>query len=116
MNAKVELAYKKDHGWHAPGSPTKSVRYALPFFKCLAGIYYHRVRAANQHWRDGKYSHTSVEFWCGNMARLSIGRLFANVPSDGVLCATCEGRAIGAGMVGARLINGRHVLYSPRRK
>lgn len=40
---------------------------------------------------------------------------FFDVPPDRAIhCATCEGRAIGAGKDGARIIAGRTVLFSPR--
>lgn len=42
------------------------------------------------------------------------GVLLAIVPENEVLCATCEGRAIGAGQTESRLINGHMVKYAPR--
>lgn len=99
------------------GNGEKVISHSLPFYKSDRGEYYHRVRAANSHWRNNskKLSHISISFWCGNSGSISgHGKLYAEIPVDGVLCATCEGRAIGAGQDGAQIINGRNVMYSPR--
>ena len=94
----------------------KSVKFALPYYKSRAGKYFHRVRCAQNHWRNGELSHTSVGFWCGNGGFIGEkGKLYAKVPECGVLCATCEGKAIGAGLDGERKINGKEVMYSPLR-
>ena len=102
---------------------------AQPFYKSHSPTskYYHRVRSARQHhigngesamWRP----HVAIHFWCGGSGYLSNnyhgkpkGALHSYIPEDGVLCATCEGRAIGAGKTGVRTINGRKVMYSPRK-
>ncbi len=114
---KVELDATPDVSWHAPGFSTKVARRSLPFYKSRRGQYIHRVRSLHHHWRDGKFSHAWVKFWCGNSGFLDgKGYLMAKIPADGVLCATCEGRVIGAGAVGSRTINGRPVMYSPRKQ
>jgi len=94
------------------------ITHSLPFYKSdQSGKYFHRVRSANNHALFKKYSHTSVRFWCGNSGFISNGkgRLYQKIPDGGVLCAVCEGKAIGAGEDGSRLINGRSVMYSPRK-
>ena len=113
---KVSLKQEKLPEWNAPGHVTKQAKRALPFYKSRRGVYVHRVRSMKQFWRDGKFHHASVQFWCGNCGHLGEqGYLMSSVPEDEVLCATCEGRAIGSGEDGARVINGRPVMFSPRR-
>ena len=93
---------------------TKSIRLSLPFYMSRRGKYFHRVRHADHHWKKGKLSHTSVGFWCGGGGFLGEkGKLYGEVPEDGVLCSTCEGRAIGAGLDGVRVINGKAVMFKP---
>lgn len=41
------------------------------------------------------------------------GRMYAEIPEDGVMCATCKGKTVGAGLEGARDINGQAVMYQP---
>ena len=72
------------------------------------------------HYFNGNYSHTSFSAWCGQTGFHSKGRhgslrLTDNPPDDLPLCATCEGRAIGAGQLGATVIAGRQVIFTPRR-
>jgi len=99
---------------HDNDGRVKNVGYALPYYLSRKGKYFHRVRSAQNHWREGNLSHTSVHFWCGNSGFLGEkGRLFSKVSDDGVLCATCEGKAIGAGLDGERKINGKDVMYTP---
>lgn len=115
--SKVNLAPVAQRGWAAPGHCTKSISKALPFYISRRGTYYHRVRSMEAHWRDGQLSHISVKFWCGGSGFIGKkGTLSQDIPEGQVLCASCEGKAIGAGMGGAREINGRKVMYSPRDK
>lgn len=112
---KIKLAKCKGHDNPFFAKNTKSVQFSLPYFKTRQGEYFHRVRHANNHWRGGELSHTSVGFWCGNGGFIGEkGRLYAKIPEGGVLCATCEGKAIGAGLDGERKINGKKVMYSPK--
>jgi hypothetical protein len=90
---------------------------ALPFFRTYRGQLIHRVRSGRIYLYDGEYSHTSVSFWCGNTGSQSPkkpGEFFAEAPERAVHCAICEGKAVGAGMCGARVICGRTVLFQPR--
>ena len=117
ISQKVKLITKDDEPYSPNGHCSKSVKYALPYYKSRRGDYFHRVRSATNYWREGDLSHTSVSFWCGNSGFVGKkGQLYPEVPADGVLCATCEGRAIGAGLDGARTINGKKVMYSPINK
>ena len=115
--SKIKLEKEKDPFFQG-GILSKSVKYALPFYKSKQGYYHHRLRYSKNHWvrSTGEYSHTSVEMWCGQGGQVNNGRLYAKLPEDSVLCATCEGRAIGAGLDGVREINGRAVMYSPNRR
>jgi len=90
----------------------------LPFYKSRSGERVHRVRSGQALFTDGVYTHTSLSLWCGATGSIgnegSRGYLSAEAPDNAVFCATCEGRAIGAGMDGTRYINGRFCLFSPR--
>lgn len=108
---------KLEKSMHHPAfeKSTKSILLSLPFYKSRSGKYFHRVRCADNHWKKGRLSHTSVHFLCGNGGFIGDkGMLYGEVPEDGVLCATCEGRAIGAGLDGIRMINGKSVMYAAR--
>lgn len=98
------------------------IAFAYPFYKGNAGQYFHRIRSGTTYVRHGDTSHASLSFWCGNSGSIAPegkkqkGQMWAVLPPDAVLCATCEGRWVGAGMEGARDINGRAVHFSPRKK
>jgi len=112
---KIKLQKRKEDGYRPPGHCIKSINRSLPFYLSKKGKYFHRIRTASNHWRDGNLSHTAIHFWCGGSGFLNgNGRLYAEISSNGVLCATCEGKAVGAGVEGARIINGRKVMFSPR--
>lgn len=82
----------------------------------------HRVRSVTLHYWNGKFTHTSVILWCGAQGWLGKrknnnkvpGTLTAEPPDHCDYCATCEGRAIGAGQLASRKINGRMVLFTPK--
>lgn len=113
---KVQLQIRPLVGIDPPGFSARPIRQALPYYKASKGTYVHRVRSGQSHYRDGRLSHIHVDFWCGGHGIPSDnGELLAAVKADDVICATCEGRAIGAGMDGTPVINGRVVAYSPRR-
>lgn len=91
------------------------VKAAPPFVEAISGRYTHRVRSAALHTICGK-THMSVQCWCGMHINVSVKRpnRLTDEPSGRPICATCEGRAIGAGQLGAREIAGREVLYQPK--
>lgn len=103
-----------------------TVKAALPFVQSGAGTYVHRVRSATYHQyysasRGQWETWLAVRCWCGmginigGRRQRSAGRGMLSEPGpDDVVCATCEGRAIGAGLCGAPLIAGRAVKFSPR--
>lgn len=106
----------------------------LPYYQKQPGAYVHRVRRGLIFLRhdgsagpfNGKWSHTAFSFWCGgggfadNSNYGGVGKkrkggfLYEHAPEGEVLCVTCEGRAIGAGMEDSHQINGRMVRFAPR--
>jgi len=113
---KIKLEIKKEVGFQG-GIFSRPIRYALPFYKSSAGKYVHRIRSSQSYYlkRTGERSHISVTFWCGNIGSLGKGKMYSKIDTNMILCAHCEGKAIGAGMDGAREINGRAVMYEPRK-
>jgi hypothetical protein len=95
-----------------------AVARSRPFIEAGVGEYTHRVRSANLHTICGQ-THLNVRCWCGMHLNIGRGttrrtRLVAE-PTGRPVCATCEGRAIGAGLCGAREIAGRPVMFRGRR-
>lgn len=93
----------------------KAIKKSVPFVEAKYGEYTHRVRHVTLITFQNK-SHFSVNCWCGmsmNFGGSGKGQgMFVNGPSAGrPMCATCEGRAIGAGLLGVREIAGRSVMY-----
>ena len=106
---------RENLSWARGAIPVKS---SLPFVESRAGRYTHRVRSAALHTLLGK-SHMGIKCWCGMVIFISKRKpnRLANEPETGrPICATCEGRAIGAGQLGAREIAGREVRYQPMRR
>ena len=106
-----------------PRNPDARNVYAsksLPFAESGAGRYTHRVRefcVINMH-APTFAPHAAASCWCGVTILIGSkpkqrGNSLVSVPSR-VLCATCEGRAIGAGQLGAQEIAGQPVMFSPR--
>jgi len=118
----IRLQQARQPVWEG-GMKNVPVTFAYPYFKSGFGTYTHRVRTAVTHvWKEkGENSHVSLTAWCGCTGFLSRepkpkdAAQYADVPEGAILCATCEGRAIGAGMDGTREINGRSVMFSPRK-
>jgi hypothetical protein len=101
----------------ARGLCVATVSRAAPFVESAAGEYTHRTRQVTLHSILGR-THMGVRAWCGMTLLVAPpkkkGRLvFAPGPGRPI-CATCEGRAIGAGLLGSREIAGRPVLYRGR--
>ena len=98
-------------------SSVHAVRVALPFYRSRRGKYIHRVRYAHNHWNDDRsqISHMSMHLWCGQSGSSTHGHLVGQLQEGDVLCAVCEGKVIGTGIIDAGKINGRAVKYSPRR-
>ena len=122
----VNLEYARLPDWRAPIGPTTYIRVkrSLPFVESSAGKYTHRVRsivimAHDEPLRRIGIAHTAVHCWCGMTILISKKRCHSSnmlvVDPSRVLCATCEGRAIGAGQLGTAEIAGRPVMFSPHR-
>ena len=123
MNKLVSLEVKPKKSYKLGLEPrqwsgsTVSIARSLPFYKSKQSNakYIHRLRSASNHWEKGVLSHTSAHMFC--VASMFIGKgkgiLLAEVPENSILCAVCEGKAVGSGL-DDRKINGRDVMYKPR--
>lgn len=112
----IELKESKKPSYCAPNFSRKSVKKSLPFLESFRGLYAHRVRFVDLH-TTPKGSHFSIKTWCGaafcNGGKGKGQTYFTENPTNNrPICATCEGRFIGSGMIGDRIINGRKVMYN----
>lgn len=103
--------------WQPEGMKLVAIKRSLPFLESTRGRYAHRIKHVTMQTFNGK-SHFIVKTWCGSsFCTGGDGKgqtSFEEVPTDGrPVCATCEGRYIGAGMTGERKINGTDVYYNP---
>ena len=112
---KIQLLKKPFRGWKPDGDTEVELTASLPFFKSKFGAYTHRVRSGRMYFRRNEYSHTAIHLWCGSNGYVGDkGKLLACPASDAIMCATCEGRAIGAGQTDSRILAGRILKYSPK--
>lgn len=102
----------------ADGAKLVAIKTALPFAESIRGRYAHRVKHVSMYTSQKEKSHFIVKVWCG--ASFCVGgggkgwiRLLKEPSNGNPICATCEGRYIGAGMDGERVINGKNVMYMP---
>lgn len=105
---KVDLQIARDTP-HFRGTPHRHINWVkgLPFVMSRNGILVHRLKAAMSHIFQGKYSHDSADYWCGNGG---VDRLFFAVPPEGrIVCARCEAMAIAAGEKSSDELVGAHV-------
>ncbi len=89
------------------GHETKWLKESLPFYSNPRGMLDHRIRAIRSHFRHGKFSHTTVEYFCNNFASHSCGGEFLAEPSR-LLCSFCEFFAKREGKPSADELVGRH--------
>lgn len=111
MTTKVPLIPYRVEGWVRPDRPHPLViKRALPFVQRNPANYVHRPRSAHA-WPGGRIA---VDAWCGQI--LQAPRFLAAPPEGAVICATCEGRAVGSGQLGSRAIlaGGPELRFSPR--
>lgn len=120
--SKVTLLRERHCDYFLRG--VKRVARMLPFYQREGDGYVHRVRSAiHVYERNGDLRHTGVHFWCGRQGFLyPAGKqdkrkklaMVTSEPSPGrVVCATCEGRAIGAGQVEGNKIGDHFVKFRP---
>ncbi|WP_098715271.1 hypothetical protein [Acinetobacter baumannii] len=93
----------------------KAIKQSVPFVEARRGEYTHRVLHVTLVTFRNK-SHFAVHCWCGmTMCGGGTGKgtgILLDTPSaNRPMCATCEGRVIGAGLLGSREISGRQVMY-----
>lgn len=112
----IPLEYRRQPKYKPPNVRAMNVKRALPFVASDDGEYVHRVRSAVVYeWRET--SHMAVSCWCGMtllVSKRKKGRMLSEPAEGRPMCATCEGRAIGSGIVGERIINGLDSRYNPR--
>ena len=65
----------------------------------------HRVSSVCRFFYHGKFSHESVQYWCGNVGR---GELVDAPPDGRLLCERCEKMAVKMGEESSSKIAGRH--------
>lgn len=116
----LEVKHQDPDAWRG-GHDQMPIKSAWPFFKNGHRLgYVHRIRYGTVYYYKGKLSHVCFTFWCGGTGFLNDnnGRRRNNKHlenTDEPICATCEGKAIGAGLLGASEINGRPVIFQPRK-
>lgn len=94
------------------------IKKCVPYFRSGFGNYTHRIRSGQHHYLDGEYRHTTFKLWCGQLGFMCKDRpqskLLQEPNAGDMVCATCEGRAIGSGQSGTHEICGHFVKFSPR--
>lgn len=141
---KVELLREPSKGWRSLSSSSSVVTRALPFYRSTfsGGRYVHRIRSANmlEHYEtvdcgSRRVSSTpatrslSLRLWCGQSGHVRLatldpcsvwarggtsGELLAEPPAGAPVCATCEGRAVGAGFPSRIVLTTRPIRFAPR--
>lgn len=117
MSGLIDLEVRPVRGWQSPAVTSVHVKKALPFAESSGGEYTHRVRNARMITLEGFGTHMAISCWCGQsllIGKRHKGRFVAEPSFGRPMCATCEGRAIGAGVDGSHKINGRMVRFQPR--
>lgn len=98
------------------GSKIIAIKKSLPFLESFRGYYTHRVKHVSMYTNSKGKSHFIVKVWCGaSFCNGGSGKgetYFVSEPTGNrPICATCEGRIIGSGLVDDAMINGRKVKY-----
>ena len=91
MSDKIKLKESDIKGYSPPSHCTKSIPYMLPYFKSTQpnNKFYHKIKSAKAHWRNGNLSHVSITFRCGNGGFVHKGYLTGKIPSGGLRCKRC---------------------------
>ena len=100
------------HAYRHPRSHDVEWKQSAPFFLSPRGCLVHRIRRVTTHFWDGQPSHTTVEFWCGNVGR---GEILHEPPKGRLLCSTCEANAVVHDQPNAETLVGRHVCIGKLR-
>ena len=100
------------------GADLKAIKKSLPFIESIRGEYVHRVKHVSLYTSPKGNSHFIVKTWCG--ASFCVGGggkgqcIIIEKPSSfKPVCACCEGKFVGSGQSGSRVINGNLVMYRP---
>lgn len=125
---EVEL-YKEPKfgkGWHNPAlKRPEQITRCRPYWQGPKNGYVHRVRSASLYYGilEQTRTYTVVNLWCGSSgyvrsdsrgrARKTGGYLIDHVENHGPLCATCEGRAVGAGFDSDFTSIAHPLIFSP---
>lgn len=116
---KVDLIIARRREWRHSRAYYSDIVRCLPFFLSRMASRAHRVRSG-LHFDSGRLTHASYSLWCGQTGLIDDwpkhrgNALHADPPARVPVCATCEGRAIGAGQLPSHKIAGRFVLFTPR--
>ena len=102
----VEIKQKIESGQDIPNHRTVDWGKSPPFLVNPRAVLTHRIRFAHSYFRDGKFSHHTVEYWCGNIGR---GEFTDEPPITRLLCAACEIAAVSHGEKWSEELVGRHV-------
>ena len=118
MSKFIELKESKKQTLAEPYHTIKPVKKSLPFIESFRGYYAHRVKHVDMHTNYKNKSHFAIKTWCGmsfNNGGGGKGQTFftENPTNNKPICATCEGKFIGSGQGGDRIINGNKVMYQP---
>jgi len=103
----------------------KRITRSLPFFERDGHGYVHVIRSGSMIYDDdGNLRHTALHFWCGGHGFMHPDgkprrnqkpyRVLASLSAGRTVCATCMGRAIGAGQLPAANVKRPPAKFQPR--
>ncbi len=111
---KVPLLPYPPVGWDRKVYP--SAKSSLPFLMTARKLkpYVHRPRTITlqTRWNTPDRIPFTAHCWCGMMIHRPM--MLPEPPVDHAVCATCEGRAIGAGQIPSPELVGHELIFSPR--
>jgi hypothetical protein len=77
MNPDFVALERPSDGWVGSKRPRKTDHlyrvwtHSLPFFQSKPGCLIHRIRSGTTYIRGESYSHSSVNYYCGNLGQIS---------------------------------------------